>query len=74
MEMNDFTLSQYIRDNSQLIGKTALISVGHFNIEEPGMSYMATYLPEIINNVVPVYFIKVGDTYDYIENELGTRR
>ncbi|GAB5055432.1 hypothetical protein PESHB5_19310 [Pediococcus parvulus] len=69
MEINDFTLSQYVRDNSILNGKVAIISVGHFNIEEPGMSYMAKYLPALLNNEVGIHFVKVGDTYDYVLND-----
>lgn len=69
MEINDFTLSQYVRDSSIATGKAVIISVGHFNIEEPGMSYMSEYLPKILESKVPVHFVKVGDTYDYILNQ-----
>lgn len=38
---------------------------GHFNMEEPGMKFMAKWLPTVVENV-PVYHVFSGDAYDYI--------
>ncbi|MGT2666876.1 Nif3-like dinuclear metal center hexameric protein [Streptococcus rifensis] len=66
MEMVDFTLAEYIKDASLLGQNKVAISAGHFNLEEPGMAYMADYLPAVLGHQVPVHFVKVGDTYGYI--------
>ena len=66
-ELIDFTLSEYIRDSSQLGQNRAIIAIGHFNIEEPGMAYMATYIPAALGtDKIPVTFVKSGDMYHYI--------
>lgn len=67
MEINDFSLSQYVRDSSILNKKKTIISIGHFNIEEPGMKYLIEYLPKAIGENIPSEFVKVGDTYKYIK-------
>lgn len=65
-ELVDFTLSEYIRDSSQLGQDKAVIAIGHFNLEEPGMKYMATYIPKALGESIPCRFIKSGDMYHYI--------
>ena len=48
MEVVDFTLAEYVRDTSMTADDTAIISMGHFNTEEPGKRYMTTYIPTAI--------------------------
>ena len=67
LETVDWTMLEYITDSAQLGRSRAVISVGHFNFEEPGMKYMAeTWLPEILEHSVPVHFVQSGDIYRYI--------
>lgn len=67
MEFIDFTVSEYIRDAAQLGQGKCAIQVGHFNLEEPGMEYMATWLPGVLGEGAPqVTFVPMGDTYQYI--------
>lgn len=68
MEMTDYTVQEYIRDSAMLQRPKAIIAIGHFNIEEPGMKYMCTWLPEITGNI-PVFFIQSGDAYQYVTGE-----
>ena len=54
-------------------GKCA-ITVGHFNLEEPGMEYMVSWLPEALGTSgVPMHFVPMGDTYQYVVAERGDR-
>lgn len=39
MELIDFTLSEYVRDSFMLGKDRAILTVGHFSTEEPGMKY-----------------------------------
>lgn len=66
MEVVDFTLAEYIRDSSMLGLDKAIIGMGHFNLEEPGMEYMTTYLPQAIGTDVSCTYIQSGDMYEYI--------
>lgn len=66
LELIDYTVSEYIRDAAYAKIPKVIFSVGHFNLEEPGMAYMTHYLPQIINNVVPVSFIASSDAYQYV--------
>ncbi len=65
MEVVDFTLAEYIRDSSMLGMDKAIIGMGHFNLEEPGMEYMITYLPTAVKADIPCAYIQSGDMYDY---------
>lgn len=67
LEVIDFTVSEYMRDSSQSGHPRVIFSVGHFNLEEPGMEYMIHYLPTIIGSDIPVYFIKSGDSFQYYQ-------
>lgn len=67
LELIDFTLSEYIQDASLNGQNKAIVAVGHFNVEEPGMAYLATYLPNIIGSEIPVSFVQSGDMYHYIK-------
>lgn len=66
MEATDFTTSEYVRDSAQLgLGK-AMICIGHFNVEEPGMEYMLRWLPQAIGADVPASFVASGDPWTYV--------
>lgn len=66
LEIIDWTLSAYVRDACQLGMPKAIIEMGHFNTEEPGMQYMLRWLPEVIGEEIPLYFIQSGDSFGYI--------
>ena len=66
MEVVDFTLAEYIRDSSMLGLEKSIIGMGHFNLEEPGMEYMLTYLYDAIEEAIPAYYVQSGDMYSYI--------
>lgn len=67
MELVDFSISEYVRDSSMLNRNKVIISVGHFNMEEPGMKYMSTYIPMAVEENIPCHFIQSGDTYHYVK-------
>lgn len=68
MEMIDFTTCQYVRDAAMLGQSKCAIQIGHFNLEEPGMEYMAKWLPSILGDNAPeVSFVPMGDTYQYVQ-------
>ena len=65
-EIVDFTLSEYIIDSNCLKRNKAMISFGHFNLEEPGMKYMLTYLHKALKtDQIPIFFVPAGDMYQY---------
>lgn len=67
MEFVDFTTCEYIRDAAMLGQHKCAITVGHFNLEEPGMEYMTRWLPEALGtDEVPASFVPIGDTYRYV--------
>lgn len=67
MEFVDFTTSEYIRDAGMLGQGKCAITIGHFNLEEPGMEYMPKWLPHALGCDAPqASFAAMGDTYQYI--------
>lgn len=66
MELIDFTYAEYIRDSGCLDKNRVALGMGHFNLEEPGMEYMLTYLDETAQCHVPAWFKQSGDNYKYI--------
>lgn len=66
LELIDYTVSEYIFDSNALGKNKAIITIGHFNTEEPGMEYMLEYMPEVLDTHIPTYFVKSGDMYNYI--------
>ena len=66
MELIDFTYAEYIRDSGCLDKNRVALGMGHFNLEEPGMEYMLTYLDEAAQCHVPAWFKQSGDNYKYI--------
>lgn len=65
MEIVDYTLSEYVIDSAMLNHGKAIISMGHFNLEEYGMEYMLQYLDTAIGEHIPAQFITTGDMYHY---------
>ena len=66
LEIVDWTLSEYVRDAVALGQNKAILELGHFNFEEPGMRYMAEeWLPKLIGTDIPVSFIQSGDSFSY---------
>ena len=66
LEIVDWTLSAYIRDAAQLGKGKAIIEMGHFNTEELGMLHMTRWLPEVIEDAVPIHYVRSGDAFSYI--------
>ncbi|MBR5754708.1 MAG: Nif3-like dinuclear metal center hexameric protein [Erysipelotrichaceae bacterium] len=66
LELIDFTLTEYIKDSSQLGQDKAILAAGHFNLEEPGMKYMLEYLDDAIGGHIDAYFVQAGDMYTYM--------
>ena len=65
MEMSDYTVNEYIRDAAKILGNKCILAVGHFNVEEPGMSFLNDYLKEKYKDIDYVY-IQSGETYSYL--------
>lgn len=69
MELIDYTVNEYMRDGMQLGDPKAIIAIGHFNVEEPGMKYMLKWLPQAIGtNDIPMTFVQSGDMNHFIVN------
>mgnify|MGYP002627217644 CR=1 FL=1 len=66
MELTDFTLQEYIRDSAMLGRGKCIITLGHFNTEEPGMEYMAEWLPGVLGEDIPVTFVPMRDPFIYV--------
>lgn len=81
MEFIDFTTCEYVRDAAQLGQNKCAILIGHFNLEEPGMEYMAAWLPRALgasathatdgaadagSALPPISYVPDDDTYHYI--------
>lgn len=67
METTDFTTCEYIRDAAQLGQGKAAITIGHFNVEEPGMEYMAHWIFQALGtDEIPCTFVPQGDPYHYV--------
>lgn len=65
-EIVDWTISEYVRDSAQLGRPRAIIEMGHFNVEELGMKYLAKLLPDVIGEPIPITYIPSGDSFSYI--------
>lgn len=67
MEFIDFTTSEFVRDAGMLDQGKCAITIGHFNLEEPGMEYMPTWIPAALgSDEIQVDFVPMGDTYQYV--------
>ncbi|MDY3931407.1 MAG: Nif3-like dinuclear metal center hexameric protein [Erysipelotrichaceae bacterium] len=68
LECTDYTFQEYIRDSAQLALPKAIIMLGHFNTEEPGMKFIAeNWLPKILPAELPIHFVASGDPFKYID-------
>ena len=66
LELIDFTLTEYIKDSGQLGYDRAIITPGHFNLEEPGMKYMTNWIDDAIGQHINTTFVQAGDMYTYM--------
>ena len=66
LEMVEFGVAQYAYDSQGSASKTAILSVGHFNAEEPGMAYMADFLKERLPLTCPIDFVSSGELIQYV--------
>ena len=67
MEFIDFTTCEYIRDAGMLGQNKCAITIGHFNLEEPGMECMVEWLPAALGtDTIPTTFVRMEDTYRYV--------
>ena len=67
MELIDYTVNEYMRDGMMLGDNKAILVVGHFNVEEPGMKYMLKWLPEALGTTdIPSTFVQSGDMNTFI--------
>ncbi|WP_099203768.1 Nif3-like dinuclear metal center hexameric protein [Scatolibacter rhodanostii] len=66
-EIIDWTLGQYIQDSNALGIKKAVLNVGHFNLEEPGMKSMVEWLPDVFGPDVPVEFVQSGNSFSWLD-------
>ena len=67
MEFIDFTTCEYIRDAGMLGQNKCAITIGHFNLEEPGMEYMVGWLPTALGtDELLATFVRMEDTYRYV--------
>lgn len=66
LEIIDWTLSAYIRDACQIKQKKVILEMGHFNVEELGMKYLAKHLSRVLPENIPVHFVQSGDSYQYL--------
>ena len=48
LEVVDYTIAEYVRDAAALGIPKGLVTVGHFDLEEPGMELMASWLPDVL--------------------------
>lgn len=67
MELIDYTVNEYMRDGMMLGDSKAILAVGHFNVEEPGMKYMLRWLPEALGtDEVSANYVQSGDMNTFI--------
>jgi hypothetical protein len=63
MEITDFTMAIYMRDGAQAGLNKRILAAGHFNVEEPGMKWLAEqHLPSLLPGL-PITFVQAGDSY-----------
>lgn len=67
LELIDYTTNEYMRDGMMLGDTKAILAVGHFNVEEPGMKYMLQWLPEALGTLkIPMTYVQSGDMNTFI--------
>lgn len=65
MEMVDYTVQEYVRDGYLAGFNKSIISIGHFNVEEPGMEFFANCLKRLFKNI-NIYFVKSQDPFKFV--------
>lgn len=65
-EVIDWTTASNVRDAAQLGKNKAMLVMGHFNLEEPGMAHAAQVFTELFEGKVPVKFVRSGDMFFYL--------
>lgn len=67
LELVDYTVAEYIRDSAMAGIPRAILHVGHFNAEEPGMEYAVEWIPNAIKTKdIPIYYVNSKDPFVYI--------
>lgn len=66
MELVDFTLTEYVKDSAQIGRNKAIITIGHFNVEEQGMKYMPNWINAAIGEDIPTQFVQATDMYHFV--------
>lgn len=66
LELTDYTVSEYVRDSAMLGQDKAILAIGHFNVEEPGMAYMLEYIDEAIGEKIDCHYVQATDMYQFI--------
>jgi hypothetical protein len=66
MEITDYTVAIYMRDGAQLGLNKTILAAGHFNVEEPGMKWMAEqHLPTLLPDI-KITYVQAGDSYNML--------
>ncbi len=65
-EILDWTAISYARDAGELGLNKAIINLGHFNLEELGMKGLVPWVKDVLENELPVEYVKSADTYNYL--------
>ena len=65
MEMVDYTVQEYVRDGYLAGFNKSIISIGHFNVEEPGMEFFANCLKRLFKDI-NIYFVKSQDPFKFV--------
>lgn len=67
MELIDYTVNEYMRDGMMLGDNKAILAVGHFIVEEPGMKYMLKWLPDALETEeLLMNFVQSSDMNTFI--------
>lgn len=64
-EIIEWDILSYIRDAAALGKNKACMNIGHFNLEELGMRFMADWLPDLTDGTVSVTYVPTGDIFRY---------
>jgi len=68
LEICDYTVAAYVKDESYLHHNKVIFEMGHFNVEQLGMKYMLKWLPEAIgSDELRIEFVPAKDSFQYIE-------
>lgn len=68
-EIIDWTLGAYIQDANALGKPKAVLNIGHYNLEEPGMRDYTKRVRERLSGSIPIRFVQSGDQYSWFPRE-----